>query len=253
MRTRIKNILYLLLVIGIITSCSKKYHLSDASEDRYYLSGENGLPEDEEINKIIAPYKEELDKIMSEQVGIASQIMYRDRPESLMGNWFVDIFHDEAQKLIKEKLDFSIQNYGGLRVKALSPGPVTIGEIFEMMPFENEIVILEARGVTIKRLFSHIARKGGWPVSSHVKVRVKRDGTIKYVKINGIDVDPTAVYRFALPDYIANGGDNTDFLDNLERINTGVKIRDAVIEHLRASGADSIEESKIEKRFTYIQ
>ncbi len=243
----------LLLFIGIHLSCAKTFHLSDASEDRYYVTGENGLPEDERVKKIIAPYKAELDAIMSEQIGIAATIMYKDRPESMMGNWFVDILHEEAQKLTEDRLDFSIQNYGGLRVKALSAGPITIGEIFEMMPFENQIVILEARGVTIEKLFSHIARKGGWPVSEQVQVRVKRDGSIKYIKINGQELDPAGTYRFALPDYIANGGDNTDFLNNLKRIDTGVKIRDAVIEHLKTSGADSIEDAAIEKRFTFIQ
>jgi len=242
----------LVLFSFLIVSCSKVYHLSDVSEDRYYVTGENGLEEEERITKIIAPYKKELQEIMDEQIGIASETMYKNRPESTLGNWFTDMLHEEAQKLIKEKVDFTIQNYGGLRVRAVSQGPITIGEIFELMPFENQIVIIEAKGIVVRKFFEHMAAGGGWPVNSSVQVKATRDGQIKTLKINGQELDPAKTYRFALPDYIANGGDRAEFLKELPRVETGVKIRDAIIKHLQESGPESVEIGEINHRFTYV-
>ena len=250
-RSRLMQISLLVLTVFLVSSCAKIYHLADVSEDRYTVSGEKGIPEDQRIKELIAPYKVELEAIMNEQIGTVAETMYKDRPESTLGNWFVDILHEEAQKLTKEKLDFTIQNYGGLRVKAVSSGPLTIGEIYEVMPFENQIVILEARGITVSRLFKHMASKGGWPVSSHIRTKISRSGDIKYLKINGVEIEATETYRFALPDYIANGGDQTDFLDNLKRNDTGVLIRDVVIENLKASGKESIEKAELAKRFIF--
>jgi 2',3'-cyclic-nucleotide 2'-phosphodiesterase (5'-nucleotidase family) len=228
------------------------YHLSDASEDRYSISGESKIPEDKKISDIIAPYKIELEKIMLQQIGVSKEIMYKKRPESTLGNWFVDIVHQEADRLYKGKVDFSIQNYGGIRVTNLAAGPITIGEIYEVMPFENQLVVMEARGIVVEKLFSHIARYGGWPVSKNVKVRANQDGKLKYLKINGEKINPTQTYHFALPDYIANGGDQCSFLKNQDRVELGVKIRDVVIDYLKKSGPEQIESAEIENRFTFI-
>ena len=40
-------------------------------------------------------------------------------------------------------------------------------------------------------------------------------------------------YSVALPDYIANGGDDCEFLTECKRINTGMFLRDAVILELK--------------------
>jgi 2',3'-cyclic-nucleotide 2'-phosphodiesterase (5'-nucleotidase family) len=44
------------------------------------------------------------------------------------------------------------------------------------------------------------------------------------------------VYKVATNDYMANGGDNYTILtEALERINTGIKIRDGLITYIKAN------------------
>lgn len=61
-------------------------------------------------------------------------------PEGLLGNFVCDLTFDRARNQAKNTPDFCILNKGGLRTPVLK-GPITRGKLFELMPFENEIVI----------------------------------------------------------------------------------------------------------------
>ena len=40
----------------------------------------------------------------------------------------------------------------------LPAGPVTVGSVFELMPFENQLVVLDAPGAVVQQLFDYAAR-----------------------------------------------------------------------------------------------
>ncbi|MFT6027438.1 MAG: hypothetical protein ACI8P5_001701, partial [Bacteroidia bacterium] len=60
-------------------------------------------------------------------------------------------------------------------------------------------------------------------------------GTTKYTLDDGESVEE---YLYVVTsDYLAEGGDNMNFFkDPLERIRTGIKIRDAIIDDFRVAG-----------------
>jgi len=60
------------------------------------------------------------------------------------------------------------------------------------------------------------------------------------------------VYNAAIPDYIANGGDNMDFLKNSSSFNTGALIRDMLLNNVKSATAEgksipSINEKRIKE------
>jgi 2',3'-cyclic-nucleotide 2'-phosphodiesterase (5'-nucleotidase family) len=173
-----------------------------------------------------------MDAEMNEVIGTCAVSLFKELPEGTLGNWVCDALASEAGEVTDKSVDFALQNHGGVRINELAPGPVTIGEIFELMPFDNMVVILEADGHTVQRLFDFVAVKGGWPVSSAVRMGIK-DTVAVDVKIGGVPLDVERKYVFAVSDYIANGGDNLSFLTDLPRVTPDLLVRDALINHVK--------------------
>jgi 2',3'-cyclic-nucleotide 2'-phosphodiesterase (5'-nucleotidase family) len=73
--------------------------------------------------------------------------------ENPLGNWIADVMR------WKTGADIGFQNTGGIRADILA-GPVTKGNIFEVSPFRNSLVLFELTGKQIKSLLEHDVEKG---------------------------------------------------------------------------------------------
>ncbi len=241
--------MYRLLIITTLLfgSCSvQKQHITDTqvSYHRTKVSTEKSTGE---IESIIAPYREKVNAEMDQMIGELPVDVFKKRPNSKMGNWFADMLHDIAQEFSDKPIAFAIQNYGGLRIPSLSKGPITKRNIYELMPFDNQLVILELTGQQTQALCDLIASDGGWPISKGLSLGIEDSKAIN-IKINGQAFSTQKTYLVALPDYVANGGGDADFLIGIEQVQSGKMIRDAVIDHLlelQSEGiAIDIDESK---------
>src|SRR5690606_30523233 len=104
--------------------------------------------------------------------------------------------------------------------------------LFELMPFENELVILELSAEHVKQLAEYIAGTQGQPVAG-LKM-VIRDGKARDIQLGGQPLDPPKTYRQLTYDYLANGGDNIRGLNHpVNRINLGQKVREALIAYIQ--------------------
>ncbi len=226
------NKIILILLVSLTISCSKQYHLADI-QNRSYRIEKASYPVDVKVAAMIEPYKLQLDKTMNEVIGYCDTELTKGKPSSNLTNWFADVLLDESQKLVTDRIDFAVQNYGGIRIPVLAKGDVTVGKIYELMPFDNIMYILELKGSTVKHFFDRMAESGGWPVSRTVNFEIAF-GKAKNITINGMPLDTNAVYNAAIPDYIANGGDNMDFLKDAKTNNTGALIRDMLINNVKS-------------------
>lgn len=205
-------------------------HLADA--DVSYLRLTETEATNADIEAFIAPYRVEMEKEMNIVVGTIDQELKKTKPNSNMGNWFTDLLEDASKEIFPDTdIAFAIQNYGGLRLGSIPPGDVTAGKIFELMPFDNTLVCLELDAETTQRLLDRIADYGGWPISRSLSFTIK-DSTAVDIMIKHESIDPDKVYHVVMPDYTANGGGGYDFLKNKKRLDSGVVIRQVVIEHL---------------------
>ncbi|MFT4533662.1 MAG: 2',3'-cyclic-nucleotide 2'-phosphodiesterase (5'-nucleotidase family) [Saprospiraceae bacterium] len=226
---QLKNLLILVLFVSI-GGCSKQVYTADIDTSYYRISKRN--KSDKELDKLIAPYKAQLDAKMNEVIAINPEEMAKARPSSVMGNWFSDALLEEASRIYGVDIDMSMQNYGGLRVPSLGKGDISVGEIYELMPFDNKLVLLELDGITTKKLLDKIAEKGGWPISHTLSMEIDGDQATN-IKIKGQDFDINKTYTVALADYIADGGDDCFFLADGKRTDNDLLIRDIIIDHLR--------------------
>ncbi|MGB1248196.1 MAG: 5'-nucleotidase C-terminal domain-containing protein [Chitinophagales bacterium] len=188
---------------------------------------------DSHIEEMIAPYKADLDATMNEVIATSKVEMSKAKPESLLGNLLADATLEIGQKYHDDNVDIGIVNYGGIRVPSLSAGNVTLGNVYEIMPFDNYLVILEVKGNILQDALNSIAVRGGWPISG-VTYTIKNDEAI-HIYVGEEKLDENRVYKIAISDYIANGGDKMSMFKPLIRTNTNVLLRDAFIEYFKTA------------------
>ena len=228
------RILIFCLWVLLLCACKSVPIQQVADVDVTYLNTESSIAVDEtsKIESIIKPYRDELSEEMNHVIGVMPVELKKEKPNSNMGNWFSDILQDIAAENYNKPIAFAIQNYGGLRVPSVAKGPLTRGKIFELMPFDNKLVILELTGAQVNKLVNLIARSRGWPISRGLSLTITNDFSATDVKIDGQLIDETKSYPIALPDYVANGGGGGEFLKDIPQHDTGYYIREGVIEYL---------------------
>jgi 2',3'-cyclic-nucleotide 2'-phosphodiesterase (5'-nucleotidase family) len=240
MRLSARSIFFLLFLFIFQLSCSPPpAKVQKVEMQEYNLSGKEYSDEDSLVLLLVKPYKDTLDADMNLVLIRSDQVLDKGQPESRLGNMFSDIclavtneqYHPADGKLA----DFAFFNNGGLR-NSLPKGDVTKGNIFELMPFENELIILTLNGATVKKIFNFIASKGGVPVSG-LRMGIQ-NGMPVNMTIDGIPFDSSKVYKMVTSDYLANGGDECFFLQDAVKSETlHLKIRDALIDFLKLKGS----------------
>jgi 2',3'-cyclic-nucleotide 2'-phosphodiesterase (5'-nucleotidase family) len=189
---------------------------------------------DERYEAIIAPYREQIEDKMNEIIGFTTTGMISYRPESPLSNFLSDLILDFSKNYCKtNSLDanpsFSLFNHGGIR-SSLPEGNVKVLDAYQIMPFENEIVILLLSGEQVVSLADYIATRRGEGVSG-ISFGMLNNNKAVDIKIQGAKIDVNRKYWMVTSDYIANGGDGMRVLTWAEeRIDTGYKIRDVMIE-----------------------
>lgn len=151
--------------------------------------------------------------------------------ESLLGNFFSDATLGESRK-IDPKIDFALPTTnGGLR-NDLPLGAITLANVFELMPFENELLTFDLKGDDVASLLDFIARSGGQPVSG-ITLKIADKKAVE-VMIGGKPFDPSKTYHVLTSDYLAGGGDGINSFKNpLSRKVLGLKVRDALIQYIK--------------------
>jgi 2',3'-cyclic-nucleotide 2'-phosphodiesterase (5'-nucleotidase family) len=198
---------------------------------------------------LLASYKDSIHKTMGTVLGFSTDGLTKKQPESSLGNFMTDAMKTMAEKKFEKHIDAAFINYGGIR-SYLPKGDITVGRIFELMPFDNLIVLQEIKGDTLLSFLNFIAERNGWPVSGISMTITNRTAT--NILVNGKPLDTTATYTIANSDYIANGGDDVKMLKAIPQINKGYLLRDALIAYTIyiTDKGESID-AKPQKRITY--
>jgi 5'-nucleotidase len=182
-------------------------------------------------DSIINPYKVELDKQMDVVLNTADESLEKGRPECKLGNLVSDLSMDVAASYYNpsdgKNIDFCLLNKGGLRT-SIPQGPITLGLVYQVMPFENELVVVTLSSEKVSELFDFLAQAGGEPIS-HASMGIIEEKPVN-ILINGQPIENGREYKVLTSDYLARGGDHMNFfLDPLAYEKVGIKLRDAII------------------------
>jgi len=197
------------------------------------------LAEDAEIQKVIAPLAAEIKASFDLPLVQAPVGVFRGRrgEENLLGYWVSDVMRTAAQGIVDRPVHFAICNAGGLRSN-LRPGQLKVADVFEMMPFENELVVIELTGAEVIQVVKEgIVRRGGEPCSG-VKAVVEgtpESATLTVTWEDGSPIDPAAVVNVATSDYLYAGGDSIPTLKKGRRpFTTGLTLRQMLMDQCAA-------------------
>jgi 5'-nucleotidase / UDP-sugar diphosphatase len=150
--------------------------------------------------------------------------------------------------------EIAVTNTLGIRDN-FYPGPITLEDMFNVFPFENTLVVMYLSGRELLELTDFITnRSAGRGCQSQAQVAGfrftmncgqvlanERDGTNVQTSeaitigtsAGGPPLSLDATYKIATNDYIANGGSGFRVLKrNTTKIDTGVALRDALIDHI---------------------
>lgn len=231
-----RSFTYTLLITWLFIFGACKTHYVKTSSMAHNVVVSDSLNQlDSQLVHIYLPYKKMLEKDMNRVIAVSSQKMVKGKPESSLTNFLADLLLEEGTSYLKGsphnfQPDISYFNYGGIRT-FLPGGEITVGKVYELMPFENEMVFLKLSGTQIIEFLDAIARKGGDSLGG---VRFKiAGGKATEVYVGGVPLQEDEYYWLVTNDYIAEGGDGLEMLTNRsEFVESGAKIRDIIISHL---------------------
>lgn len=228
---------FLLLGIALLslTAC-KTTSLQVANvQTQKNISINKELKDDEGFAKFIEPYTLKLNKEMNQKISYTQVNLTKEGDNSNLGNLLADYTFDGADVWTKTNLnknvDAALINIGGIRT-TIGKGDILLKNIFEVMPFENEVIIVKMKGSDVQGLFDYYAKTQVNNPVSHLYIETN-NGQLTKTLINGKVVNPTQDYYIATSDYLALGGDNMKFFSKGESIPTGIKLRDLFIDYFK--------------------
>lgn len=249
---RIFKTLSLAIVIAWSSVGCKITYVPKLSEPTTYAIND-ALSEDSAIVNYYTPFKVKMEREMNRTIGYSSQFLNKNRSdaESLAGNFFADALLAIGKKMDPE-VQLAIATKGGIRAE-VKQGPVTVGSMFELMPFENTITLLELSGKDVLILANFIAKTGGQPIAGF-SLKINQ-GKATDIRIDGKNIDPTRTYKLVTYDYLANGGDYIEGISTpLKRTDSKIRVREGLIDYVqRLTDEGKHINTKLDGRVTIIK
>lgn len=205
------------VVLGVVlslASCHTGYEVVKIEGDRLAVDSTWDSQVPPEAVALLAPYKAKVDSAMGQVLGTAAVSMDRARPESPLSNLVADVLREAATVVLGRPADMGLVNIGGIR-NSLTRGPITMGNAYEILPFENALCVLTLRGDVMRQLFENIAARGGEGVSG-VRLEISREGKLLNAWVGGRPLEDEKRYTVATVDYLAEGNDGLRALPKAE-------------------------------------
>ena len=226
------NKFYQILFISSVLSlggCLSNYNYNNVDYSRIDIIG----PEDSTVNNIINVYRDSIDLKLDNVIGFSKGLYTKDdysktKFNSSLGNLIADIIFKQADsvfyKSFGNNIDFVLQNHGGIR-SSLFEGEIKLTDAYKILPFENEIVVLEiSKEVFDEMVLFLINEKFPHPISGF---SIMNDKAL-------INKESSSNNKFFLAtnDYLLSGGDNMFFLEKNSNVyQLGYSLRDAFIDY----------------------
>lgn len=236
--------------LTLLLACSSPKSLITKHTEQFYTI-DASLGKDSLMQAFLSPYKKGVDTIMQGVLAYSDVPLTKAQPECTMGNLIADAQLVSARK-IDSNVSISVVNYGGVRINFIAAGAITRGLVYEVMPFENKIAIVSLSGLQIQTMCDQIAIRKGWPIAG-LSFQIKDKKAIN-IKVNGQAINESIVYKIAINDYVARGGDNFEFMQKATKRFTDILIREAIINYLVAINQQhKVYHTELENRISYAE
>lgn len=193
---------------------------------------EAAQPLEEIRNRVVAETAQEI-------IGTKDECRAR---ECAMGNLIADAMFDRVRD---QGIEIAIQNGGGIRA-SIDAGPVTMGEVLTVLPFQNTLSTFFVTGQTIVDALENGVSQmeegaGRFPqvagMSFTVDPTAAAGGRIADVMVGGAPIDLAKSYGVVSNNYVRNGGDGFKMFRDAENVyDFGPDLADVTAEYMAKIG-----------------
>lgn len=255
---------YWLFFILLLLSCKSRYHATKQDYQQYKVTASELVSADSmsEIERYLKPFRDSLNLEMNVVIGNSEADFEKGKSGGTLGRLVVQALEEASQTMRTKPITGVITNPGGLRINQIPKGPITVGKIFELLPFENELVIVAVPGHVLAQWMTLMEEKGGWPktlimpyakeneqvlqrISSKLIKHLSDSPAEQYIRSHTA-MKADSIYYIATNDYVANGGDNCDFLKTCKKENTGLLLRTLLMNYIKQTQSVHLVYSKTE-------
>lgn len=250
----IKLFVIILTILGFASCRERGMHLGEIKASHVRI--DSTLGEVDSLEAYIAPFRNHVAEVLDTPLCYATETLSKTdgRRNSSMGNLIADILLIQADKVLnmREKIpvDMAVMNHGGIR-SIISKGPVSERTAYQVMPFENGLVVAALKGTTVAEMVEFLRTAEVPHPISGMQIRLGVDGNLESLLIQGKPLDPGKLYYVATSDYLIGGGDRMNFFQEHEALyKTGYKIRNALVDYFK--DVDTLH-SRVDDRFVQIE
>ena len=241
----------IIITIFFFASC-KESPPSLSKIDAKHLAIDSTLMEIDSVENFVAPYRKRVNEVLDSTLAYAPYMLTKGDGvyNTSEGNLMADIILQEANPIFKSRtgadIDFVLLNHGGIR-SIISKGNVSARTAYEVMPFENSIVVVELSGAAVLEMIDFlISSKRAHPISG-MQIVLDQNDKLKSLKIQGSPFIENKNYYVATSNYLVTGGDNMGFFKGmLGTTDTDYLIRNAMIDYF--TKVDTLR-AKVDDRF----
>jgi 2',3'-cyclic-nucleotide 2'-phosphodiesterase (5'-nucleotidase family) len=229
----------LILTFALLLSCGEKKYFVTKIEGKK-ISIENSVTESTEIENFVKPYRESIDKDLSQVLSFAPETLDKTGTwQTPIGNFLSDITLEKTQPIFEKRenksIDICLLNHGGIR-SIIPSGNVTARTAYEIMPFENTTIVVGLKAEQIEEIVSYIiSEKKPHPLSG-MSFTIDKNNNPTSILVNNKPLEKNKIYYVVTSDYLVNGGDNmTFFQKGVEKYNLDYKLRNVLIDYFKTN------------------
>jgi len=222
----------LLIAIFFAVSCNTSYKAANVQYNSYRIEQHN--EGSRSMATVVKPYSDSVNKLMNVVIGYNEAQLEKKKQGNTLGFFITDAYLEMAKQKVDPKVDAAFMNSGGIRLPEMAAGPITQGKIFELMPFDNLMVLLKMKGSLLKQYLDTLAANEG-VIESGITMQIVNK-TVQQVVVNGKALDLAADYTIAHSDYVAM---SSNLLKSVPRSSNGYLLRDALLDYVRSINAQN--------------
>jgi len=226
------------LTLFLISSCSKNNYNLTKIEGKQLPVTEKAA-ETPEIENFIKPYRDHINKDLDNVLAYCPETLDKStgKWQTGIGSLMADVCVQRGNIVFnareKKDIDICLLNHGGIRA-ILPKGNVTTRSAFEIMPFENSLVVMALKGEQILDIAAYIIKEKKPQPLSGMTFTITKDNKAKNIMVQGKPLDLNKTYYVATNDYLANGGDNMSFFaKSTQKFDLNYKLRDVLIDYFK--------------------
>ncbi len=226
------------VLFGIFYGCKQSPQYLSKIEGKQ-IGITDSLPTDKALEDFITPYRAHIQNDLDSVLAYAKATYSKSdgRFNSSLGNFIADAVYTQTDPIFNKRtgkhIDMVLLNHGGIR-SSLPKGKVTSRTAYQLMPFENSIVVAAISGYQVDSLVNYLAKsKKAHPISK-LKLYIDTDFEVIDATINDKPINLKSTYYVATSDYLYNGGDGMSFFKpNDSLYKTDYKVRNALIDYFK--------------------